>query len=957
MNRFSTRLRLAWAAMAACFLLTAPAAAQEPACNQTTWPANAATGPVVDNYCDNNPAKPCDLAIASWSLPAVEKSPDIRIGKAVDASPEEPRFLFDSAGNRFYAKLYVKLANSPGQGPAPASQVKVHLHYKEGATPANPTVTTGWTAIGSYPMTIPAPAPVGALFPSQTHIQDQTRPVCWTLPAGDKNLPKQFTLRAQVEWLKGSVNQDDDTGNNTAYSFYDLTTQERKAQIAFAMDLSGSMQGIKLTQAQQKAGMFTHLIEDGDGLGVYGFATHNTTDNTPFTATYKVTPAGPDHTLTMHETREVSAFQTINSLAHRVTISNRIAATTANGCTPVGQGLLRAWAGLPASPPSDVQQAIVVFSDGLQNVHPYVNTAASWNCHPSTPAAPMLDSALTFGGDDVKVYSIFWGPTSGYAHDLMQNIQTQTGSDVLYGTVTELGLASAYYSIRALVDDMLFFEESGVTSPGAADQFTVVFDPTPEPATVSAAWNWDGGQTQLEIWCRQKKPGSQFVPCAQLGQVDRPVEAFSSDSYTVFRFVPGPDTTWDFEVRQVKGSGPAEYAAAVFSPVQEAQIFPALDNVGFETGEPLPIQAELRRAGAPVTGASVSAVVRAPARSFASTLRRFSDRLNVPASGDDRAAKVVAQLQGLLRQEGSDELYPVRKITVPMTDNGDGTYSGVLPGKSTEIAGEYQVTITAQLTLPSGRTVQRIAKLSALCNVGPPDPGKSLVKVLLPDPARDRSLATVTVWPTDRFGNAAFPGSGSQISLAATGATLVGSLRDNLVSGFTQQLEIIDPGVLPRVAVKARGVPLGTPYLVPRGRELSFHFGTAVPNGTFDVLYDQGPSIGVDYAWLLNSKLAVRVELVHDDFDVSAGGNEEMLNLSAYLRYRKDSGTWLPYFETGAGLYDLLGTTAAGCAGGLGLQRELTPRWNIDLNLQGHYVGGNLGISFSRLRVGAIYKF
>ena len=154
-----TRLRLGWVAMAVCALLSAPAAAQfpEPACDQSTWPVNAATGPVVDDYCEDNPGDPCDLQMASWSLPAVEKSPDIRIGKAIDASLEEPRFLFDSVGNRFYAKVYVKLSNTPGQGPAPASQVSVHLSYKEGATPADPAVTTGWTAIGTYPMTIPAP--------------------------------------------------------------------------------------------------------------------------------------------------------------------------------------------------------------------------------------------------------------------------------------------------------------------------------------------------------------------------------------------------------------------------------------------------------------------------------------------------------------------------------------------------------------------------------------------------------------------------------------------------------------------------------------------------------------------------------------------------------------------------------------------------------------------------------
>jgi hypothetical protein len=489
---------------------------------------------------------------------------------------------------------------------------------------------------------------------------------------------------------------------------------------------------------------------------------------------------------------------------------------------------------------------------------------------------------------------------------------------------------------------------------------------------VAVSWPTTGQlATQLAVRCRQKG-AAEWQTChrSDAGEFDT-LPSNLPASYEVFRFRPGPDTTWEFQVVQERPrTGSTPFTAAVFSAVREAQIFPSLDNVGFEAGRSLPIRAELRRDGVGVTGATVNAVVRVPTHNFGATLRRYAGQFSPPGTGDSRALAMTQQLQGFLaRDTGSEQIHSYREVPVKLRDDGsngdeiagDGIYSGVLPGSETEVAGDYRVTITAELSLPSGRTVRRVARLSALCDVGPADPSRSIVRtVLQADDANDFRMATVLVQPTDRFGNAAFPGSGSQVQVVPTGATLAGDLVDNLDSTFTQALRLDGPTADARVEVLVGGVSLGTVPVVPRPAgeyELSFHLGLAIPHGTFGSVFDDGPSLGIDVARRLDNNLAIKLELVSDDFDFALGGSEEMLNLSAYLQYRKPRGPWTPYFETGLGLYDFFDTTALGYSAGLGLMRRITPRWSLDLNLQGHRVGGSLDVGFSRFRVGALYDF
>jgi hypothetical protein len=931
-----------------------PAAAQapEPDCDPATWPASGVPDSVVLNWCADHPGNPCDLTILSWS-PEGGRSPQIRFGDAISPTPERPRFFLDSAHNRFYTKLYSQFRNQ-SLSLAPAGQVFVDFFYKLGATPADPADPAGWLPIGSYPLNIPAPGTnVG---PGAVHTQAQGTPVCWLLAPGALP-PQKLTLKAVVRWPA-----DDDTANNTAYSFYDLTTSARKAQISLAIDLSGSMAGTKLTQALEKSLLFSQLIEEGDQLGVYGFATDiPPAERDTFTATY--TPVGGgSQTLTMSDVKVIVPMQTVASAPAPGLAT--ILTQSAYNCTPVGQGLLRARKGFSeVTAPDGAQKAIVLFSDGLQNVPPFVNAMSSESCG-SAALPPLLDAAHTFHDEGIRIYSIFWGPASGYGYDSMWQIQHETGGDFFLSTDSELGLAAAYYGLRGLVDDMIFFAEKETASPVSPAQLKVDFDAGVDLATVAVAWPYGDGRTQLRVDCR-KLGESEWRDCAPRQETQR--------SFLVFRFHPGAETTWEFRVRQLSPqTGKTEFTAAVFSAVQDAALSPSLDSAGFETGKPLPIHAELSSRGAALTGAAVHATVRVPARAFSNTLRRYAGRFTQLSAGDTRAAAVAAQLQSfLLRDEGSDQIYTYRDVPVALRDDGqgpdrkagDGIYSGELPSSATQVAGDYQVTIDASAALPSGRTIHRIAKLSAICNVGSPDPKRTAVNTVISPDRRDDDdvqFATVTLQWADRFGNAAFPGTAYQIAVTPVNAVLRGPLVDNLDSTFSQVVTY-SLGSRPEIRVAVRGVPQGSFAVLPGQYryEASFHLGAAVPQGTFSNLFSTGPSLGIDAALRLNSNIAVRVELVRDDFDRKASGSSTLVNLSAYLQYRwTGSLPWEPYFETGLGAYDLEGDgTAFGFAAGVGARRRLTPRWSLDLNLQGHQVGGALNLGFGRLRAGVIYGF
>lgn len=958
-----------------------PAAGQDKAeCTDPPVPYPVDVG--ID--CSKVPGFDYDLGITPWDS-FTYRSPDIQIGYSWGTTPPDdmPRFFFyeNSPGvYSFYTPVYSKFMNNSGGFACPNSPmdtpVSVSFYYTESDDPTvvdNPA--TVWTHIGDYPMIIPT-AP-GALAVNGTH--EQSYPVCWQMaPAGTK-FPVKFIIKAKINW-----GYDDDESNNIAYSIFDLSSLKREAHIGFSLDLSGSMYDIfsgsnsKLDVAKEKAQLFVFLIENNQYLGVYGFTTGNP-GNTNFTATYTGTPDNAAHTETLSDTSEISAMHAIVGNPDRINISNSINSQTPHGCTPIGQGLLRAKKGIDdivSSSPFSPSKAIVLFSDGLQNVPPYVNETPAYPCAGPTSLVN-ISAQKTFTDNEIPIHSIYFGAEIGWGYDFMNQVKDQTGGQYVYGACSELDLAAVYYAIRGMVDDMLFLEQNGITSAnGPWGQFEINFDEAASIATVSASWELGNGETRITV-DRRKKGDREWIVNVNDMSIETPSpthRGFDPQSFEVYRFEPGPNTTWEFRVRQKSPKqGQSKFAAAVFSNVAVARIQASMDAVGFETGKPLPVYVDLHSGVKPVRDAVVTAHVKTPGRSFSSTLRKYIKKFSPgPTSYKadlNRISTILPQLKGFLKKDfGSEDIYVYGDVALTLKDDGilpdkvkgDGRYTAVLPGSKTQIAGDYKVIFTAAGDMPSGKRFQRITTLSTICNVGPADISKSIVETVLSPILRDdRQMATFTILPADKFGNAAFPGSSNNIKITAKKGVPVGGIKDNLDSSFTQDISV-KKGETASVDISVGGVSLGTfttgkPFL---RHELSFHGGIAAPTGTFNNAVSEGLSIAFDYAYRVNQNLAVRGQLSLDWFDKSSKGTQLLTHINSYLQYRYVAGSFVPYIEIGPGFYKLKnGDSALGFAGGAGIRYILSNRWNLDVGIHGHRAGGNLDITFIQALAGIIYKF
>ena len=952
-----------------------PAMAADPDC---VAPAVPSVDAMWLNYCSNNPSATCDLGMTPWD-PITHSSPDIRLGDDYSSGDERPRFFYDAVGDFYYTKIYSQLYNLQS-GPAASSEVTVDFAVTTDVAAAlvDPEhVSVIWQSIGTYQAHVPTAPHV--IFPGPAPHQ-QFNAVCWDQP-GNTLFPDRFILRARLSWTGTMGTQDSDATNDTIYSLYDLRALGEPAQIALALDLSGSMDALlptgfsRLVEAKERARNFVDLVEDNHQLGVYGFATGNSA-NSSFTTQYK-DALDVSHTRTLHETSEISTIQTLGPTTDRNAIRTAISAQTSHDCTPVGQALLRARHDIanslfPEAGTATPNKAIVIFSDGMQNVPPFVNTT-SWTCHSGT-AGPVISTVNTFAAEDFTIYSVYFGDEVGWGYNLMNEIKQQTGGDYIYGVDTGIDLAIAYYAIRGLVDDMIYLDENGViASSEPTAPFTVSFDSAAGQATGSIAWPYDEGITRLMVEHRRQGE-TEWVPLTESNQSAGTV---NTSPYRVYRFIPGANTTWEFRVVHEPASrqrASTSYVAAVFSEVESLRLFPSLEDDTFTAGDPLVIQADLLSVGHPVLGAQVSAVVEVPTRSFSTTLRSYADRFSVQPTPDANKITAMAQQlkQFLLEDVGSDALYLFKNVAVTLRDDGqapdqaanDGIYSGTLAGSETRVAGRYEVTITAHGALPSGKTGERIAKLSTIANVAVADSDRSIVKIGPFDPRGDgTSVATVHIQPTDRFGNAAFPGSGGGIQVLVDGKPAPG-LVDNLDSTFTQQITV-PTGKSVDIAVTVGGVTVDETTTGPvddepeRGHEISLHAGWAIPHGQLSKDFDGGPAVGIDYARRFDRHFAVRAELDVNWFDEKADDTRLLSHLNIYFQYRRPSNTrWTPYFEGGAGFYDLEDEgNGVGFAVGIGTYYRLNNRWDLDFTARGHRVGGELDVSFSQMLAGAVYKF
>jgi hypothetical protein len=251
----------------------------------------------------------------------------------------------------------------------------------------------------------------------------------------------------------------------------------------------------------------------------------------------------------------------------------------------------------------------------------------------------------------------------------------------------------------------------------------------------------------------------------------------------------------------------------------------ALDRSVYYAGDSIGITARLSLNGLPITGASVRLSVTAPGQSMDNWLAGISiTDQEYQAAAQQLAGKdawgvyikaFAAQLKGLVF-DGSP-----RNTDIVMADPSQiGIYSATV--NQTTIPDGHTLYITAIGTTKDGVSFRRERSLQVYVGVRP-DAFSTIFNIVY-DPAQTNPnliSGTVSVTPSDRFGNVVLtdPARGTSIALTAQGATLDPKLSTKFNGTYSSRITYL-PGATPVLTLSLGGVSIVSGQAVPPADKL-----------------------------------------------------------------------------------------------------------------------------------------
>ncbi|WP_437594143.1 hypothetical protein [Sorangium sp. So ce1000] len=241
----------------------------------------------------------------------------------------------------------------------------------------------------------------------------------------------------------------------------------------------------------------------------------------------------------------------------------------------------------------------------------------------------------------------------------------------------------------------------------------------------------------------------------------------------------------------------------------------SLDQHGYAAGEPIKLSARLLLDGVGVPNAAVTLSRVVPTSSLHNFLGKspLSDGEYREWAGSQRSnpdIDSIAIKASALAAKGIRYSKSTNTDTIPLLDpNGVGTYSGATP--NTSVPGTYRFTVTAVGALPDGTLFRREQGVDVLVTVRP-ELDFSPISVeygKIVQGGTTFSTATITVRPSDRFGNVVLldPSIDPTIAFTASVGDFQGPIVDHHDGSYTQTL-VYPLGASPSVGVKVGDVDL-----------------------------------------------------------------------------------------------------------------------------------------------------
>ncbi len=693
-------------------------------------------------------------------------SPDIKVGADFgDASI--PDIVRRGVTNPLYARFYI---NGVLDHTVPSGSVEIRFHYRNALVGETPPALTapgsGWTLIGSLPVTYTATDPPFILtkswpadYPSVT-----TRHVDWAVPASGN----RFHIRAEAVYPSGT--SDDNPGDNVAISLYDSILGIRDVDVVVVHDVSGSMiyytyaGDTYLDHAKSRAQTFVLSMNESHRLAVVAFGGCLTGD----VADIWGTPVPPLKQATWW-----------NKLAAAININLNVTVPHTGCMTPMGVGIERAiqiLTSVPADPTR--KRAILLLTDG------YENSGTPRACPDTDPSGPCIGAGVLaqLQANDIRVFSIALGASAWT--DCLECLTSETDGQWYAPPGPGIDLAQVYLDMQQTYSaDDLYRADVGTTG-GGDDSYDTYFEGLDDVLYFILQSDNLSAEIKLEL----RPPGGAWQSPDTLAnasvQRDR--------GYVVARVEKPAAGTWGY---RVEGEPRQDYLVAVRSDRVGARLAFDVKSKGV-VGTPLVIKAHLADRGEPIKTSGLTATVQIPADSSLTTKLRQAAREHMLKYGtlpidpmqlrkdpdmNPRAAFVHKITDGQ-----QHKIMKTRVVDVKLQHEADGTYTGFLKD-DTKVAGEYKVTMTYR-----DERADRVQSKSVRLAPAPIDYERSFAELLVLKGTRDdRPRWMVRVYLADEFGNAITSRSLMRdLQVIVRGAELVKKPRVAFDSAIEQWLRV-----------------------------------------------------------------------------------------------------------------------------------------------------------------------
>jgi hypothetical protein len=576
-----------------------------------------------------------------------------------------------------------------------------------------------------------------------------------------------------------------------------LQLKLRPHQLAIVVDRSGSMWGARwdnaVTAAKMAAHLFTALRANGspdDRVGILVFE-----DTVGGWRTSGVDPK------IKYELALAAPGSAVAQICPKP-LGN------AGAATPIGDGLRRAYDGLPnPSVPGGVgpRRTLLLLTDG------YENSGTLKIDENSPPAGIQVYGVPT----DAVIFAIGLGDS--VQEDVLDAL-TRGFPDRKYQSVldvNEIGTALTQAAGMASGGDQI--AHSADTSPP---------DPTP-PAharyfhlpslfdLVAAAVEWTSPTDTLELAWRAAGSSSAFTPlttatlrqCQTFGFISAPKPAAASGGT-------------DWRIVRMDKPGNAQQIAPTDLIVWEdlrvrADFF--FDDSRYHTGQPMTITARLRADGDPIPDARITVELARPGQSLGTFLATNSSGFKYQQGQTADAKAPKAALIDYAKNKHDISQMPVVEPpgffadrTVELWDDGahgdgladDGDFANSY--LDTDVEGTYTFRFYVQGRLPDGSSFTRVRTISRWVGVAIDTASTKLSQSQVASPVQGMAATQITVKPQDALGNLLGPFRTKEFKITVAGGKLATPLED-LLDGRYNQVIVYKRGTKPKVTVTIGG--------------------------------------------------------------------------------------------------------------------------------------------------------